>query len=139
MQTAMETPSPSWLQILLGLASFLVGGTFVRLLTLYLNRKKPFAEIHETLARARKTNVEADVELNAIIERLHLRIDQMQSRVDELRSERNSLRDLTDQQQSELNSTDQQMKRMAAYLKMNDLQYPEAGPLKKVKILRNDE
>ncbi len=139
MQTSMEAPHVSVPQILLGLASFLVGGTFVRLLTLYINRQLPAANVSETAARARKVNADADVELNAIIDRLHLRLDQMQMRIDELRDERNSLRDLTDQQRIELQSYDDQQRRMRAFLTINGLHYPDAGTLKRVLMIESDE
>lgn len=120
MQSALEHSSPSWTQIAFYLlASFIGGGGAFKLLTLWLNRKKVPAEIHETSARtdktraeARKINAEADAELNAIIERLHVRIDQMQLGVDEIRSERDEFQRRLDLQGIELKMRDEQVKRL---------------------------
>lgn len=109
MQTGMDHASPNWLQIAFGLiAAFIGGGGTFKLLTFWLNRKKLPAEIHESLARtdktraeARKIHAEADVELNAIIERLHLRIDQMQVGIDEIRRDRDDWKERAEAAESQ--------------------------------------
>jgi hypothetical protein len=116
----MDQSSPSWVQIAFGLlAAFLTGGAGHKLFNTLLNRKKLPAEIDETLARsvrekaeARKSNIEGDVQLNAIIERLHLRIDQMQIGIDGLRAERDECRTKVGMQEIELKLQGSQLKKM---------------------------
>lgn len=122
MQTGMDHASPNWLQIAFGLlAAFIGGGGTFKLLTFWLNRKKLPAEIHESLARtdktraeARKIHAEADVELNAIIERLHLRIDQMQAGIDELRIERNEWKERAESAETQQKIDEHFIKRLGA-------------------------
>lgn len=98
MQKDFLDPSLSLPSLLyLVVAGFIgwIGNRAYKWVLLWLNRKKPAAEIDEsqartvkTFAEARRINAEADTELNAIIQRLHLRIDQMQVGIDEIRNER---------------------------------------------------
>ena len=122
MQTGMDHASPNWLQIAFGLlAAFIGGGGTFKLLTFWLNRKKLPAEIHESLARtdktraeARKIHAEADVELNAIIERLHLRIDQMQAGIDEIRHDRDEWKERAESAESQNKIDEHFIKRLSA-------------------------
>jgi uncharacterized coiled-coil DUF342 family protein len=123
-------PSLSWTQIAFGIvASFIGGGGAYKLFNIWLNRKKPAAEITETEARAdktraeaRKIGAEADVQFNTIIERLHARIDQMQSGVDEIRAERNEYKMRCDLQQIELKLRDSDIKKLKGLLDANGIQ-----------------
>lgn len=138
MQTGMDHASPTWLQIAFGLvAAFIGGGGTFKLLTFWLNRKKLPAEIHESLARtdktraeARKIHAEADVELNAIIERLHLRIDQMQAGIDEIRSERDDWKERAESAESQIKVDEHFIKRLSAAnelgVKLADLDEPKS-------------
>jgi hypothetical protein len=129
MQGSMDQTSPNWIQIAFGLlAAFLGGGGAFKLLTFWLQRKKLPTEIHESIARtvkttaeARRINVGADVELNAIIERLHSRIDQMQLGIDAIRGERDELSRHSDKQEMELESYERQMRRMKAIMDLKGI------------------
>lgn len=133
MQSGMDQASPNWIQIAFGLiAAFVGGGGAFKLLTLWLERKKLPAEIHESIARtvrttaeARRIHVEADVELNAIIERLHLRIDQMQLGIDAIRDERDELNRQNSKQLMELDSYEKQMKRMKAIMDISGVKWSD--------------
>lgn len=124
MQEGVHLSSPTGMQFAFYiLASFLGGGTAAKLISLWLNRRKPNAEIHETEARAgktraeaRKINAEADVEFNGIIERLHARIDQMQAGVDVIRDERDEFKMRYELQQIELRLRDDQIKKIMGVL-----------------------
>jgi hypothetical protein len=122
MQKDFLDPSLSLPSLLyLVVAGFLgwIGNRAYKWVQLWLNRKKPAAEIDETQARtvktfaeARRINAEADTELNAIIQRLHLRIDQMQAGIDAIRDERDTANAERDNAQFEL----RQEKRLTAQL-----------------------
>jgi len=125
-----ESPAiPHWAyQILQTLATLGAGGVIVKLVTLYQNRQKPAAEVHESLARTRKTDAEAfkiraegTSELDSIIERLHHRIDQMQVGVDEIRGERDECRQQVELQKIELQSYETQMRRMQSIMDLKGI------------------
>src|SRR5262245_4483794 len=132
MQSDYAT-SPDGLQIAFGLlAAFITGGGAYKLVNIWLNRRKPKAEIRETDARtsriyaeARRINAEADTELNNIIERLHIRIDQMQIGIDDLRYERDDLQLKLDRQEIELDLQDSQMRKMRAFIVLKGLKLSE--------------
>jgi hypothetical protein len=114
MQKPFFDPSLSWPNLVyVAVAGFLgwIGNRAYKWVQLWLNRNKPAAEIDEsqartakTFAEARKINIQADTELNAIIERLHLRIDQMQIGIDGLRDDRDDWK-----QKAELLETQRQV------------------------------
>jgi hypothetical protein len=111
MQKDFLDPSLSWPSLVyLVLAGFLgwIGNRAYKWVLLWLNRKKPAAEVDEsqartvkTFAEARRINAEADTELNAIIQRLHLRIDQMQVGIDEIRVERDQWKEKAEAAESQ--------------------------------------
>jgi hypothetical protein len=140
MQPQFFDPSLSFPSLVyLVVAGFLgwVGNRAYKWVLLWLNRKKPAAELNEseartakTFAEARKIHTEADNELNAIIERLHLRIDQMQLGIDEIREERDTFQRMADKQRIELTFYEAQMKRMkgaadAKGLKLSEFDEPK--------------
>lgn len=138
MEQGIQYTSLPWAQLVFYiLASFIGGGTTYKLYNVWLNRKKPAAEIHATEAQAEKTraegrkiNADADVQFSDIIERLHARIDQMQEGVDEIRGERDGYKLRYELQQIELNLRDGQIKRMkgimdAKGIKMSDFDEPK--------------
>ena len=130
LDPSLSLPSLVYLVV----AGFLgwIGNRAYKWVLLWLNRKKPAAEIDEsqartvkTFAEARRINAEADTELNAIIQRLHLRIDQMQVGIDELRDERDGLRTKVDMQTMELDSYERQMKRMKAIMDIANVKWSD--------------
>lgn len=130
MQRSLD-PSLSWPHVLyLALAGFL--GYFFRKghgwVVLWLNRKRPAAELHlseaqagKTRAEARKLNAEADVEFSAIVERLHARIDQMQEAAGKVRAERDDFKMRVDLQMIELRQRDADIKKYLAMLEVNQI------------------
>jgi len=124
MQGSLDNASPNWIQIAFGLlAAFVGGGGAFKLLTLWLSRKKLPAEIHESLARtdktraeARKINAQATSELDEIIERLHIRVDEMQLKVDEVRDDRDQYKLRCELQQIELKMRDDDIKKLKGIL-----------------------
>lgn len=124
-------PSLSWPHLLyLAVAGIL--GYFARKghgwLILWLNRKKPAAEIElseaqadKTRAEARKLNAEADGEFSAIVERLHLRIDQMQEAAAKVRVERDEFKLRLDLQTIELTNAGNDIKKLKAILDLRGI------------------
>jgi len=133
--------SPSWTQIAFWIvASFIGGGGAYKLFNIWLNRKKPASEIVvneaeavKRRAEARKINAEADIQFTEIVERLHVRIEQMQAKVEEICVERDECRLKLDLQFIELTMRDKQIKRMkgimdANDIKMSDFDVPKEKP-----------
>lgn len=129
--------SLSWKQIAFGfVASFLGGGGAFKLFNTWLNRNKPAAEIHltestaeKTRAEARKINAEADVQFTAIVERLHVRLEEMAAAVVKIREERDDLKLRVELQQLELNMRDKDIKKLkgvldARSIKLSDFEEP---------------
>lgn len=118
-------------------ASFIGGGGSFKLFSLFLNRKKPAAEIHateaqatKTRAEARKINADADVQFEDIVGRLHARIDQMQQGVDEIRNDRDRFKLQCELHVIDLKMADNQIKRMkgimdAKGIKLSDFDGPK--------------
>lgn len=124
MQKNPLDPSLGWPNLVyIAVAGFIgwVGNRAYNWVQLWLNRKKPAAEVGEsqartvkTFAEARKINVEADTELNAIIERLHLRIDQMQIGIDGLRDDRDEWKQKAESLESQRLVDEHYIKRLTA-------------------------
>lgn len=116
--------SLSWTQIAFGfLASFIGGGGAYKLFNIWLNRKKPLAEVHESIARAGKTRAEArklDAESDAhnadVVSRVTLRLEQMQIRKDEIAAERDEFKTRCDLQKMELAMRDGDIKKLKGIL-----------------------
>ncbi len=117
------TPAiPHWAyQILEGLASFVVGGTIVKFITLYQNRKKPIAEIHESQARTTEITIRSNTIAGDSVIRMMDRLDEALDMIDRLRLERDECRDLSAKQKIELESYDQQMRRMKAIMDLKGI------------------
>ena len=133
MQKAFNDPSLSLPHLLyLALAGFV--GYFARKghnwLNVWINRKKPEAEIHETEARADKTRAEA-TKINAdTIERWLTRVDQMRAKVDSISEQRDALRLQNELQRIELVMHENDIKRMKGILdargiKLSDFDEPK--------------
>lgn len=124
MQKNFLDSSLNWPNVVyVALAGFIgwIGNRAYKWVLLWLNRNKPAAEIDEsqarrvkTLAEARKINVEADTELNAIIERLHLRIDQMQIGIDDLRDDRDNWKQKAESMETQRQVDEHYIKRLTA-------------------------
>ena len=83
------TTWPSWLNTTLGwIASFIAGGTIFKLIDLWLNRRKPAAEVHVTEASAQEITIRTHSTAGDAVMRMMDRLDQAQSNVDRLRKER---------------------------------------------------
>ncbi len=130
--------SPTWSQIVFYIvASFLGGGTTYKLATLWVERKKPGAEIHETEARAdkaraeaRRINADTDIQLSDMLERWHIRVDQMREKIDSLSNERDRYKQRADLQDIELRLRDRQLMMMKGILdsrgiKLSDFDEPK--------------
>lgn len=80
---------PAWLQTALGfVASFVTGATIFKLVDIWLNRKKPAAEIEVTQATATEITVRSHSTAGDAVIRMMTRLDKAQSTIDRLRSER---------------------------------------------------
>ena len=130
--------SLSWTQIAFGiLASFIGGGGAYKLFNIWLNRKKPAAEIDveearavKTRAEARKINAEADVQFNTMLERLHARIEKMQLDVDRISDQRNEYKLRCDLQVIELTMRDNDIKRMKGIMDAKGIKLSDFDELK---------
>jgi hypothetical protein len=123
MQSGIQS-SPTWTQLAFYiLASFIGGGGAYKLFNVWLNRNKPKAEVHESIARAGKTKAEArkiDVESEAqsasTVARITLRLERMQIRTDEILQERDEYKRRVDLQEIELAMRDSDIKKLKGIL-----------------------
>jgi predicted nuclease with TOPRIM domain len=91
---ASPTASLTLTQIFSGLlASFLAGGTIVKLLNTWLNRHKPAAEVHVTEATATEITVRAGSSASEAIIRMMGKLSEAQETIDRLRQERDAWED----------------------------------------------
>ena len=87
MQDSLTTPA--WLQTALGwIASFITGATIFKLADIWLNRKKPAAEVSVTEATATEITVRSHSTAGDAIIRMMGRLDEAQATIDRLRNER---------------------------------------------------
>lgn len=83
------TASPTWPQTLFGLlASFVTGATIVKLINVWLNRRKPAAEVHLTEATTTEIKVRAGSAAGDAIIKMMDRLDGAQATIDRLREQR---------------------------------------------------
>lgn len=83
--------SPTWLQTVLGwIASFLSGVTIIKLVDIWLNRKKPAAEIEVKQATATEITVRSHSTAGDSLARMMDRLDLAQTTIDRLRDERDN-------------------------------------------------
>lgn len=126
------TAFPHWLfTILYGLATFVGGGSIVRLVMLYQNRKKPVVEVQKVEAETTEITIRSHAAAGDSMIRMMNRLDSALNTIDRIRGERDDLRELTDKQQMELESYERQMKRMKAMMdlkgvKMSDFDDPKS-------------
>lgn len=82
------SPSPAWLQSAFGwIASFVAGGTIFKLVDVWLNRKKPAAEVHVTHATAQEITVRSHMTAGEALAKMMDRLDQAQATIDKVRDE----------------------------------------------------
>lgn len=87
-----------------------------RLFNTWLNRKKPTAEIHKTQAETRRIHTESDAQRADVVERITLRLEQMQIRKDEIAAERDEYKTRLDLQAIELTMRDNDIKKLKGIL-----------------------
>jgi hypothetical protein len=81
--------SPEWMHIAFRmLSSFTAGAAVYKLIQVWLNRKKPAAEVHLTQATAAESYVRAGSSAGDAIVRFMNRLDEAQITIDRLRGER---------------------------------------------------
>lgn len=125
--------SLSWLQIALMIATFLGGSGIVGLYNSWQKRRQPAADIHLTEANtdkvtadARLTRIDGDVQMNAIVERLHARVEQMQLRADDILMERDHWKREYDLLEIELKMAGHDIRKQARLLEDHGISYSEA-------------
>src|SRR5688572_11824673 len=125
-----RTAIPHWLfTIIYGLATFVGGGSVVRLIMLWQNRKMPVVVVEKVEAETTEITIRSHAAAGDSMIRMMNRLDTALNTIDRIRGERDDLRELTDKQQMELESYERQMKRMKAImdlrgLKMSDFDEP---------------
>lgn len=147
---------PHWIQNALGwLASGVAGGLIVRVYTIWLNRKKPAADIQLTTATATEVSIRAGSSAGDAVIRMMDRLDKAQSAndqlraetqvtIDRLRAERDAWQDEYDKVfverdellrrngvlKDEIQSYDNQIKRMKATLTIDHKNYDNTQDVK---------
>lgn len=117
---------PHWLyQVLGAIAAFLGGGGLYKLITIYLNRKRPQAEVHVTEAKATEITIRSHSLAGDAVIRMIERLEEMQQRFDEIRCERDELKMRLDTQEIDLRLTEMQKKKMKALLDYHEIKYSE--------------
>lgn len=117
---------PHWLYQVLGvLAAFLGGGGFYKLITIYLNRHKPKAEVYETEARATEITIRSHSTAGDAVIRMMDRLEETQERIDVIREERDDLSKQLDLREMELQLAQMQIKRLKALLDIHEIKYSE--------------
>jgi hypothetical protein len=127
MQQFPDTYPQTWASIIWwALASFVAGGGIAGLVTAYLNRRKPRAEVRKLEAETESLEIRYDVERFDLVDRMMGRLDEAHDSIERLRRERNTLRETTEKQRIELEMADYQMERMKGFIKMKGLHYSDA-------------
>jgi hypothetical protein len=136
---------PHWIQTAFGwLASGVAGGLIVRLYTIWLNRKKPAAEVQLTQANATEVTVRAYSAAGDAVGRMLDRLDMAQQTIDRLRQERDAWQDEYDKVfvqrdellrkngllDKEIENYEGQLTTMRATLKSNRLNFDNTQDLK---------
>lgn len=119
------------------IATFLGGGGVFKLYSVWLKRNEPAATIHLTesqadkiTADARLTRIDGDVQMNAIVERLHARVEQMQLRADDILVERDQWHLKHDLLMIELGMSEYNVKKMRRLLEDNNISFSSADKIK---------
>lgn len=126
------TAIPHWLfTIAYGLATFVGGGTAVKLILLYQNRKKPIVEVRKVEAETTEITIRSHAVAGDSMIRMMNRLDEALDTIDRIRAERDDLREKSDKQEIEIESYDRQMRRMSALMelkgiKMSDYDTPKS-------------
>lgn len=118
---------PHWvIQALQSVALFLAGGTLYRIIALYLNRKKPKAEIHETEARATAITIRSSSNAGDAVIRMMDRLEETQEKIDNIRDDSYDLKLRFDLQVIELRHRENEIKKLRALLVLHGIKYSEA-------------
>ena len=89
--------------------------------TLWLNRRKPAAEVHETAARTAEILVRSSSTAGDAVIRFMDRIEAAQIKIDSLIDERDELERIVSKQAIELEFTDKEMQKLNGILKANNI------------------
>lgn len=135
MQDGLSS-SPAWFQTAFGwLASFIAGGTIFKLIDIWLNRKKPAAEVHVTHATAQEITVRSHMTAGEALAKMMDRLDQAQATIDKVRDESGewemkafdlqmelkSVRDANLQMMEQAKLDNYQIRRQMAFIEMKNL------------------
>lgn len=124
MQRSFGDPSLSWSGfVYLALAGFL--GYLARAghkwVLLWLERKKPIAEVHESQARTTEITVRSHSTAGDAVIRFMDRLDEAQQKIDTLRDERDLYKQETEKQRIEIEFADKQLKRIMGILEIKGI------------------
>lgn len=117
---------PHWLYQVLGVvAAFLGGGGAYKLVTIYLNRHKPKAEVFETEARATEITIRSHSTAGDAVMRMIDKLEETQERVDGIWVENLELQKQVDLMKIELALAQGQIKRLKGLLDIHEISYSE--------------
>jgi cell division protein FtsB len=117
---------PQWLlQVLQNLAWFGAGGLIIRVITLWLNRKKPAVEIQKTEAEATEITIRTKSVAGDSLDRMIARLDRSVAQNESLRSRNADLQEKCDKLEMETESYDRQMRKMKAFMTLHNLKYSD--------------
>jgi len=117
---------PQWLlTVLQNLAMFSAGGLIVRLITIWLNRKKPQVEIQKTAAETTEITIRSHATAGDSLTRMMDRLEKAVASNESLRSQRDDLQEKCDKLEMETESYDRQMRKMKAFMTLHNLKYSD--------------
>lgn len=122
---------PNWVFTVLQNLALLVGGGIIdRVLTLWLNRKKPQVEVQKLEAETTEITIRARSTAGESLDRMIDRLDRSVAKNEVLRSQRDDLQEKCDKLEMEVESYDRQMKRMKGLLDVHSIKMTELDETK---------
>jgi hypothetical protein len=116
-----QTAFPHWaFQILQSLALLVGGGTIVKLITLYQNRKRPIVEVQKTEAEATEITIRSHSTAGEAMMRMMDRLETALNTNDRLREERDTANAERDNAQFELRQKSEEIKRLEDQRKVDE-------------------
>lgn len=120
----LSTTSQTWANIfylaVAGVLGYLARSGY-KWVTLWLNRRKPAAEVHETAARTAEILVRSSSTAGDAVIRFMDRIEAAQVKIDGLIEERDVLERTVGKQRVEIEFMDREMKKLDGILKANNI------------------